>query len=831
MYMFPSQVFHKLKQKSPIMRYIMVGMQTAGKSKISERVVGFASNVVADGTGTRCPLDVTTIHDPRAEEPQCTLTGCSTCCGVSFDEGGDAGGGSGMTQQCIPVQEVFARVTKHNQVCLKDQFSSDALRLRVKAKNVENMQLVDLPGIKSTKEADGPDDRAFIKDILNAELQKENTHLVVLLQPHEYATNSIIDELDKFLGNRQTWMPRATFLMTKMDILMAGYDTAGRVNNFFTDFHKNGIWPYLVLSPIMKADPKTLSEPEQYAMRQKLLDDARDHEKSEFRKWEQKMEDFCHDNPGEPEFSPQIRANIGFDTAMNKLRTELLKDTAKKLPKLQGDLLDKLAKAEAAKSNLVARQQYADPNHLKLVISRIEQAVTKKIVNYLDGDLESAIHLEHLLQTLDQELDFEEGSDWKDKRLNTRVSSKDEEQWRNHIADMEDDFPSQLHPDVKLLGGKQYHRAFQFFCTVMIDRLPSPFALKDKVITSLGFLHDGMRSENWERATSQIIKTCMKDVMRPGTNHFIKHVGAILRRLFKVAMTHMKEGREDVSELVNLLPPHVERWLEEQYDELLWDLMTQASEYSHISLEPMYKTINPNIPTLVDRPKKSTNKRLRTTVSDGSQTTNDTTSSADSDEDVDKEAASTWSRWKERTIAMWSGSDSAKKFMKNETNEKLAHKQEFLAGSRASFITKEETEEIVQQSFRYITESINQVSRFCEWNPDWLLAGLSSREGFIVIVNGKNIECSRSKPSRSTAEGSSETHDKQGRFSITIFFEVHHGSHGVQPGDPFLRVRRPPVRGVQREAAGVADQALDGDGVRETGATGCGGGAGAERIG
>ena len=42
---------------------------------------------------------------------------------------------------------------------------------------------------------------------------------------------------------------------------------------------------------------------------------------------------------------------------------------------------------------------------------------------------------------------------------------------------------------------------------------------------------------------------------------------------------------------------------------------------------------------------------------------------------------------------------------------------------------------------------MNQGSRFCEWNPDWLLAGLSSREGFIVVVVGVEKDVQRTSES------------------------------------------------------------------------------------
>jgi hypothetical protein len=39
----------------------------------------------------------------------------------------------------------------------------------------------------------------------------------------------------------------------------------------------------------------------------------------------------------------------------------------------------------------------------------------------------------------------------------------------------------------------------------------------------------------------------------------------------------------------------VEGYLSQHFDDLLWELMKNAAEKTHSSLEPMYTTINPNI--------------------------------------------------------------------------------------------------------------------------------------------------------------------------------------------------------------------------------------------
>jgi Dynamin family len=51
----------KLKKDAPFMTFVLVGMQSSGKSTFMERLLNAVVNIVQEGTGTRCPLDVTCV--------------------------------------------------------------------------------------------------------------------------------------------------------------------------------------------------------------------------------------------------------------------------------------------------------------------------------------------------------------------------------------------------------------------------------------------------------------------------------------------------------------------------------------------------------------------------------------------------------------------------------------------------------------------------------------------------------------------------------------------------------------------------------------------------
>jgi len=91
-------------------------------------------NIVQEGTGTRCPLDTTCIHDSSLSEPRCELSG---------EELDPSWAGTDLT-----TEEVFAAITEHNkELGSQDKFSTQPLTLVYRASNVQNMRFVDTPGI------------------------------------------------------------------------------------------------------------------------------------------------------------------------------------------------------------------------------------------------------------------------------------------------------------------------------------------------------------------------------------------------------------------------------------------------------------------------------------------------------------------------------------------------------------------------------------------------------------------------------------------------------------------------------------------------------------
>lgn len=133
-----------------------------------------------------------------------------------------------------------------------------------------------------------------------------------------------------------------------------------------------------------------------------------------------------------------------------------------------------------------------------------------------------------------------------------------------------------------------------------------------------------------------------------------------------------------------------------QFDSMLWDLMSSAAQQTHHSLEPMYSTVDPNLPTFHsakwdddddDEPKFVRRNGAYVEITK----TKDST--------AESLAASMTSRM--TTILASSGS-MVKSLLRKENNDRATTKKYFLPDQRTSMITDRETDRILQRSFEYI---------------------------------------------------------------------------------------------------------------------------------
>jgi Dynamin family len=361
-----------LKRPAPFMTFVLCGMQSAGKSTIMERFLGSALNIVQQGTGTRCPLDSTCIHDSTCVEPRCELSGDE----LPEDQHGET----------LAVHEVFERITEHNRkLGAEDRFSTVPLYLVFHSASVQNMRFVDTPGIISNKST-GKDNREDIKTILRSEMRKPNTKLCVLLEPKEFATNPILNFCDESLGGRDKWIRNATFLMTKFDKQLDDVRTATKANEFFDEFFQNDCFPYLVITPTL--DREDLPAEQLFRSRMKLIQDADDFEKDKFEMWLEGHSRFNAENGGsEKPLTNEVSKRLRFDTAKKTMREIMLKDTVERLPEVLTSLRADLDRCNTEQKLWNDRKKFNDAQNLRNSVTRLLFHVQERMVSYLDGDL------------------------------------------------------------------------------------------------------------------------------------------------------------------------------------------------------------------------------------------------------------------------------------------------------------------------------------------------------------------------------------------------------------------------------------------------------------
>ena len=519
-------------------------------------------------------------------------------------------------------------------------------------------------------------------------MSKENTKLCVLLEPKEFATNAIIRICDETFGESREWARNSVFLMTKFDKQLEDSRTGSKANKFFKEFLENSCIPFLTITPTLPKED--LDADELFLERRMLLDSADRFERDKFKSWKEQQDMFKEMNSDE-DLDPQIGGKVGFPFAKKKMREIMLQDTIKRLPEVIAALRSELDSRRKELAVLKEKDRMTDPIELKVIVSDMLHSIEERVLAYLNGDLRSALHDPGRLQSLLDEIDMEEESDWATQELNFHTEK--EESWRDKIILIED-YPLELTAEAKFLGGKQVQRAITFFKYATLESLPDPYKLKDQVANITGYMNGGLNQEDWERAMVQITTVLMKDVSHPGVNYVVKHIGGILRRLFDIAIEDVKHG-EEMSSAYQHVPTAVEKHLKAEYDKMLWELMKVSAERIHCAVEPMYSTINPNLP----------NYHPCSHLRDGGDPRYRINEYGDYEvvRTKKEEMEANWTGWvKDRLGALANGADQAKEFLKQEFKKKAQSKKSFLPNERSSMITDDEVHMILRSSFEYL---------------------------------------------------------------------------------------------------------------------------------
>ncbi len=185
-----------------------------------------------------------------------------------------------------------------------------------------------------------------------------------------------------------------------------------------------------------------------------------------------------------------------------------------------------------------------------------------------------------------------------------------------------------------------------------------------------------------------------KTSAHPGINFFIKHVGSIFRKLFQVALRDVKEDAA-FSKQFCFLPSGIEHLLVSKFDDMVWELMETAADRTHVSLEPMYSSLNPRLP----------NFDLLEDEDDSLQTytfcnkTNEYVKTPNKKEKNQEGLARMILGGFGDFFSMDTG--RAKEVLREEGCKRANEKKNFLPEDRSAMINESETERIVFSAFQY----------------------------------------------------------------------------------------------------------------------------------
>jgi len=222
--------------------------------------------------------------------------------------------------------------------------------------------------------------------------------------------------------------------------------------------------------------------------------------------------------------------------------------------------------------------------------------------------------------------------------------------------------------------------------------------LQSLVPTATGYLGGGLQNENWENAMVKITQACLRDVSHPGINYLIKHIGSVFRRLFDIALDDVRQGEMFSSEY-QLVPPSIDSFLRDSFDDLLWSLMVECANNAHMFLEPMYSTVDPTLPTftaLVQKNEKD-ERQLYEMGPNGQYRP-----ASKTDEDVEEMSGVSGAISWMKSLRGGGAAKQAKQHLRHNSERKARRKRSFLPDEREAMITEEETEIILHRSFDYM---------------------------------------------------------------------------------------------------------------------------------
>uniref|UniRef100_A0A6B2KYK6 Dynamin-type G domain-containing protein n=1 Tax=Arcella intermedia TaxID=1963864 RepID=A0A6B2KYK6_9EUKA len=459
--------------------FVVVGMQSDGKSSFIEALLGFQFNIVDTNIGTRRPLIIQMINDPNIHEPHCRFRKESAT-------NTDTGNADELFEsKLIPVSSLSSEIIKRTNSVAgtgKDKVSSKPIILRVEYEFCSNLTIYDTPGHRI-----GGDLKLAhnIKEMVKELMKPPNRIIICLEQSTVEWPNSnsrpFVEEVDPGLT-------RTIVVATKFDNRVKELRDPESTNKYLSAEELSGKTVFFVSLPVRRnLDPKEYKT----AIADCYLSDLR----------------FLLEADYDQE---RFKDRIGFFKLKKYLEQYLFKKYNESFyPILQ--TLENLTSTTANELENAKNQLYTpDINHQKAQVNSFITYFVSLIEKLLEGSVVGE-------------------PDKFGLTLKEEIASMGDFVWPNCSVDF-----NFQNSDLKLYGGASYERLMNEF-EFISHSIEFPKTSLSEVAVALGTA----KSHNaplFQAAASDIVQTKAEQVLFPLVEHVLHRCEFIMKHLFEIAI-------------------------------------------------------------------------------------------------------------------------------------------------------------------------------------------------------------------------------------------------------------------------------------------------------
>jgi hypothetical protein len=458
---------------------VVVGGQSDGKSSVTEALLGFKFNHVANEMGTRRPIILQMVHDPHCAVPLCHF--------VREDNSQLEENPTAWDQVAQRIQDITDKTTAPEQV------SPQPITIHIAFARAPNLTLIDTPGFVRLGRGNQDTGHA-IKEMVTSLVTGPNSHrFIVCLEQATVEWRNPTDSRE-FINQVDPEWRRSMLVVTKLDNRLNQINTAAELNTYLSTSGYVPIEPLFISLPARRvastiADFQRTIEEHDRAMLQRLRAIG---------------------------FEDKYTRQLGLDN--------LTKYLASIYRALIRDHLGTVVQAVLARENELRRElgqveatlaQYA-PRSVRANVNSFAHKFAKVMEELIKGDI--ATLPEHSGQTLAEEL-HAAGFEWRNLP------------WMNLL-----DFSRESIPDAvtRVHGGAQFRRMLVEF-EVVVRSMEMPDLLESEIATATGV--DTLNYErNVDHASSNIALIKFRQCTVPLLPQIEQRLSYIGRRFIDVAL-------------------------------------------------------------------------------------------------------------------------------------------------------------------------------------------------------------------------------------------------------------------------------------------------------